>query len=189
MIEEREQRAASLMQALSQGQDDALNRLMADWSGPLIGYLTKLTGSAATGEDLAQETFVRVYRSCKDYRPAQRFSTWLFTIASNLAKNHHRWKKRHPEESREPEVMADLSPNSEQADPAESMSRRETMSALQEAVKQLPQELREALLLSTTQGLSYAQIARVQNSSEKAVELRVYRARKLLRELMAGHLV
>jgi RNA polymerase sigma-70 factor (ECF subfamily) len=188
MIEEREQRAASLMQALADGQDAALNRLMADWSGPLIGYLTKLTGSTATGEDLAQETFVRVYRSCKDYRAAQRFSTWLFTIASNLAKNHHRWKKRHPEDSQEPQAMNEIGVATEQADPAESMSRQETMQTLQRAVKQLPEPLRQALLLSVTQGLSYQEIARIQNSSEKAVELRVYRARKQLREWMAGHL-
>ncbi len=187
MTEERDQQAASLMLALSQGCDDALNRLMADWSAPLIGYLIKLTGSAATGEDLAQETFVRVYRHKLDYRPHQKFSTWLFTIATNLAKNFHRWKQRHPEDTHEPDTIAELSSTSTQKDPSEVMSRGETMKALDAAIQKLPESLREALLLSTTQGLSHGQIARIQNSSDKAVELRIYRARKMLREMLADH--
>lgn len=187
MMEERDQQAAILMQALSQGRDEALNRLMADWSAPLIGYLTKLTGSAATGEDLAQETFVRVYRHKLDYRPHQKFSTWLFTIATNLAKNFHRWKQRHPEDSHQPETLASLSSTSTQEDPSEVMSRGETMKALDAAIQQLPESLREALLLSTTQGMSHGQIARIQNSSDKAVELRIYRARKIRRDMLADH--
>lgn len=187
MMEERDQQAAILMQALSQGRDEALNRLMADWSAPLIGYLTKLTGSAATGEDLAQETFVRVYRHKLDYRPHQKFSTWLFTIATNLAKNFHRWKQRHPEDSHQPETLASISSTSTQEDPSEVMSRGETMKALDAAIQQLPESLREALLLSTTQGMSHGQIARIQNSSDKAVELRIYRARKILRDMLADH--
>lgn len=188
MTEERDQRAAALMLALAQGQDDALNRLMADWSAPLIGYLTKLTASTATGEDLAQETFVRVYRHKLDYRPQQKFSTWLFTIATNLARNHHRWKQRHPEESHEPETLSALPAASTSDHPRELLSRQETMHALDQAIKQLPDAHREALLLATTQGLSHGEIARIQNSTDKAVELRIYRARQLLRDMMAGHM-
>lgn len=187
MTEERDQQAVALMLALAQGRDEALNRLMADWSAPLIGYLTKLTGSAATGEDLAQETFVRVYRHKLDYRPQQKFSTWLFTIATNLARNFHRWKQRHPEDAHEPEAMSALPETSTAEHPRELLSRLETMRALDDAMKQLPDAHREALLLSTTQGLSHDQIARIQNSTVKAVELRIYRARQLLRDMMAGH--
>ena len=189
MIEEREQRAAAQMQALAQGQDDALNRIMAEWSGPLISYLRNLTGSNATAEDIAQETFVRVYRSRKDYRASQRFSTWLFTIASNLAKNHYRWKKRHPEDVQSPDDISAMGGVSEQADPAELLSRQETMKALQGAVGELPEQNRQALLLSVTQGLSYREIASIQRTTEKAVEMRIHHARKLLREVMAGYFV
>jgi RNA polymerase sigma-70 factor, ECF subfamily len=188
MTGERDQRAASLMLALSQGRDDALNELMADWSGPLIGYLTRLTGCASTGEDLAQETFVRVYRGKLDYRPHLKFSTWLFTIATNLAKNHHRWKQRHPEESMEPESMPELAEPSSGDDPRQLASLGETVTALREAMGKLPDPMRQALLLSTGEGLSHSQIARIQNTTEKAVELRIYRARKMLRESMAPHL-
>jgi RNA polymerase sigma-70 factor (ECF subfamily) len=188
MTEERDQRAVALMLALSEGRDDALNALMEDWSAPLIAYLTKLTGSLSTGEDLAQETFVRIYRHKLDYRPHQKFSTWLYAIATNLARNHHRWKQRHPEDSVEPENLSDLAAAATTDDPHQSASRGETMRALAQAMKKLPDTYREALLLSTSQGMSHSQIARVQNSTEKAVELRIYRARQILRDLMATHL-
>ncbi|MFY7818791.1 MAG: RNA polymerase sigma factor [Akkermansiaceae bacterium] len=187
MTEDRDQQSALLMQALARGRDDALNALMAMWTAPLIGYLSKLTGSVATGEDLAQETLVRVYRHKLDYRPHQKFSTWLFTIATNLAKNFHRWKRRHPEQSHESGDIQALSFTSTQEDPSEVMSRCETMKALDAAMQQLPELMREALLLSTMQGLSHGQIARIQDSSDKAVELRIYRARKMLREKLADH--
>jgi RNA polymerase sigma-70 factor (ECF subfamily) len=188
MTEERDERAVSLMLALSEGRDDALNALMADWSAPLIAYLSKLTGSVSTGEDLAQETFVRIYRHKLDYRPHQKFSTWMYAIATNLARNHHRWKQRHPEDSVEPENLSGLAAAATTDDPHQSASRSETMRALAQAMKKLPDTYREALLLSTSQGLSHSQIARVQDSTEKAVEVRIYRARQILRELMAAHL-
>lgn len=188
MTDERDQRAASLMLALSEGRDEALNGLMADWSGPLIAYLTKFTGSAATGEDLAQETFVRIYRHKLDYRPHQKFSTWLYSIATNLARNHHRWKQRHPEDAVEPAGLSELGAAATTDDPRQSASRGEALRALGGAIQKLPEALREALLLSVSQGLSHQQIARIQNTTEKAVELRIYRARQILRELMAGHL-
>ncbi len=187
MTEERDERAVSLMRALSEGRDEALNALMTDWSALLIAYLTKVTGSASTDEDLAQETFVRIYRHKLDYRPHQRFSTWLYTIATNLARNYHRWKQRHPEDSVEPETLSGLAAAATTDDPHQSASRSETMRALAQALKKLPDTYREALLLSSSQGLSYSQIARVQNSTEKAVELRIYRARQILRELMATY--
>jgi RNA polymerase sigma-70 factor (ECF subfamily) len=188
MTEERDERAVSLMLALSEGRDDALNALMADWSAPLIAYLSKLTGSVSTGEDLAQETFVRIYRHKLDYRPHQKFSTWMYAIATNLARNHHRWKQRHPEDSVEPENLSGLAAAATTDDPHQSASRSETMRALAQAMKKLPDTYSEALLLSTSQGLSHSQIARVQDSTEKAVEVRIYRARQILRELMAAHL-
>jgi RNA polymerase sigma-70 factor (ECF subfamily) len=188
MTEERDERAVSLMLALSEGRDDALNALMADWSAPLIAYLSKLTGSVSTGEDLAQETFVRIYRHKLDYRPHQKFSTWMYAIATNLARNHHRWKQRHPEDSVEPENLSGLAAAATTDDPHQSASRSETMRALAQAMKKLPDTYREALLLSTSHGLSHSQIARVQDSTEKAVEVRIYRARQILRELMAAHL-
>lgn len=184
----RDELDAELMRTLAEGDDLALNRLMDTWSQPLIGYLLRLTGSHATACDLAQETFVRVHRHRFGYRSSQKFSTWLFAIATNLARNHARWRSRHPEALTEPENLRELAVATPHASPDEQAAANERLAALQKAVSELPQDMREILILSTWHGMSHADIARVQNTSEKAVELRLYRARKLLREILSGDL-
>ncbi len=84
------------MSRLREGDDLALNEIMDRWEGRLTGYLTRLMGSEAIAVDLAEETFVRVYGNRFRYRPSGAFSTWLFAIASNLARQHFRWRLRHP---------------------------------------------------------------------------------------------
>ncbi len=175
---------AELMRQLAEGEDLALNRLMDTWSPPLISYLTRHTGSHATACDLAQETFVRVHRHRFQYRAAQKFSTWLFTIATNLARNHARWRARHPEALTEPGALRELPLASPAATPAEQAAVNERLAAVQQAVAELPPDLREVLILSVWHSMTHAEIARVQGTSEKAVELRLYRARKLLREML-----
>src|SRR5688572_13207869 len=85
-----------LMARLSAGDDLALNALMDRWGGRVAGFLHKMTGQHEAAADLAQETFVKLYQARGRYRPSGNFSTYLFAIASNLARNHARWKSRHP---------------------------------------------------------------------------------------------
>jgi RNA polymerase sigma-70 factor (ECF subfamily) len=188
MTRDRDEFDIELMRCLAEGDDLALNRLMDAWSQPLLAYLTRLTGSDATAQDLAQETFVRVYRHRLEFRLSQKFSTWLFAIATNLARNHARWRGRHPETLLEHENLRELPVATGNASPDEQTIANERIAAVQKAVAQLPQDMREVLILSTWHGMSHAEIARVQDSSEKAVELRLYRARKLLRDLLTEHL-
>jgi RNA polymerase sigma-70 factor (ECF subfamily) len=148
----------------------------------------RLTSSHATACDLAQESFVRVHRHRFEYRPSQKFSTWLFAIATNLARNHARWRSRHPEALTEPENLRELPVASSHASPDEQAAANERLAAVQKAVSELPQDMREILILSTWHGLSHAEIARVQGTTEKAVEVRLYRARKLLREMLGDRL-
>lgn len=176
------------MLALAKGDDEALNRLMDAWSQPLLAYLTRLTGSNASASDLAQESFVRVFRHRFDFRGGSRFSTWLFTIATNLARNHLRWHSRHPELLLPPENLADLPGQVTEETPEKHAMARERITAVQEAISELPADMREALILSTWHEMSHEEIAQVQGTSAKAVELRVYRARKLLREKLAGQI-
>jgi RNA polymerase sigma-70 factor (ECF subfamily) len=173
------------MRCLVDGEELALNALMDAWSGPLCAYLGRLLGDSATALDLAQETFVRVYRKRFEFNPKHAFSHWLFTIARNLAKNHFRWKERHPV------TLCESPPDSPSASvpsPREHTMVSEKMDALQQAIQTLPGEMREALITATWHGMSVAEIARLQGSTEKAVELRLYRARKLLREALQEHL-
>lgn len=188
MTRDRDEFDIELMRCLAEGDDLALNRLMDAWSQPLIAYLTRLTSNGATAQDLVQETFVRVYRHRLEYRSSQKFSTWLFAIATNLARNHARWRGRHPETLLGHENLSELPVISKDAPPDEQTIANERIAAIQKAVSELPQDMREVLILSTWHGMSHAEIARVQNTSEKAVELRLYRARKLLRDLLSDHL-
>ncbi|MGV3658598.1 MAG: RNA polymerase sigma factor [Prosthecobacter sp.] len=176
------------MKSLAEGDDQALNRLMDTWSGPLLAYLTRLTGSTATAGDLAQEAFVRVYRHRFDFRAGHRFSTWLFSIATNLARNHVRWQNRHPEVLLSPENLGALPNQTTEETPEKQVVARERAAAVQTAISELPADMREALILSVWHEMSHGEIAQVQDTSEKAVELRVYRARKLLREKLEGQL-
>lgn len=184
----RDELDAELMRTLAEGDDLALNCLMDAWSQPLISYLMRLTGSHDTACDLAQESFVRVHRHRLEYRSSQKFSTWLFAIATNLARNHARWRSRHPEILTEPENLRELPVAITSASPDEQAAANERLAAVKKAIGELPHDMREVLILSTWHGLSHAEIARVQDTTEKAVEVRLYRARKLLRELLGEHL-
>lgn len=87
---------SELMSRLAAGDDLALNEIMSRWSGRISAFLYRMTGQRETAVDLAQETFVKLYQARGRYRPQGNFSTYLFAIAANLARNHSRWKARHP---------------------------------------------------------------------------------------------
>ena len=174
------------MSRLREGDDLALNEIMDRWQTRLTGYLIRLTGSEATAIDLAQETFVRVYGNRFRYRASGAFSTWLFAIASNLARHHLRWQLRHPTISmdarRAPQAPSSESVQAADPDPRMRLERAERAEAVREAIAELTPDLREALILFTYEDMSYEQIATIQRCSTKAVETRLYRARALLRK-------
>ena len=172
---------------LREGDDLALNEIMDRWQISLTGYLLRLTGSEAVAVDLAQETFVRVYGNRFRYRPSGAFSTWLFAIASNLARHHIRWKLRHPDDFHgclgwhsgtgcskgfRPPILIRGAPRTGRA----------RVEAVRDAIAELAPDLREALILFTYEDMSYEQIATVQRCSTKAVGDTLYRARALLRK-------
>ncbi|MBL9160506.1 MAG: sigma-70 family RNA polymerase sigma factor, partial [Verrucomicrobiales bacterium] len=86
----------ALMLRLAGGEDLALNDLISRWRDRLAAFLLRMVGDHATAMDLTQETFVRLYTSRKTYKPTAAFSTYLFHIATNLARTQARWRKRHP---------------------------------------------------------------------------------------------
>lgn len=178
------------MRRLQAGEDLALNEIMGRWKQPLASYLMRQLGNQEDALDLTMETFVRVYESRHRYSPSARFARWLFTIATNLARNHVRWKERHPEipletdEEQSPlEHLADDAPSA-----AQQMETKERAKAVRKAITDLPPDLRTAVLLFEYQGLSHAEIASVENCSAKAVETRLYRARQFLEQKLASWL-
>ena len=175
------------MSRLREGDDLALNEIMDRWQRRLTSYLIRLTGNQAVAIDLAQEAFVRVYQNRTRYHETGAFSTWLFAIASNLARHHIRWKLRHPAisidapEGSAPHAISEVLPGPD-PDPRTSLEKNERAEAVRDAIAGLPSDLREALILFEFEDLSYDQIAKIQGCSAKAVETRLYRARALLRK-------
>jgi len=175
------------MERLRAGQDAALNDLMARHAAPIFHFLCRLTGNEADANDLAQETFARVFKSCQSFRAGEKFSTWLFTIAANLARNHFRWRARHPslsldaEDAETEQSLGSMLPANSPT-PKEAALASERAAAVRQAVQKLPDDLRAALVLCEWEERSVAEAATILEATPKAVESRLYRARQILRE-------
>jgi RNA polymerase sigma-70 factor (ECF subfamily) len=173
------------MQQLQAGDDDALNRLMTRHANPVASFIFRMVTHESDAEELAQETFVRLYRARDSYRPEARFTTWLFTIAANLARNELRRRARHPNISLDApndhnQNLADRLPTDGQA-PDQVLTTEERHAQVRAAVAKLPEDLRDALVLCEWEEMSMAEAADVLKTTAKAVESRLYRARKELR--------
>ena len=174
------------MAQLAAGQDASLNLLMERHGPKLFHYLIRVLQDEAEASDLAQETFVRVYQHRARFNSGQKFSTWLYAIATNLARDRLRWRARHPQVSLDAEHeetggnMADTLKSSSLS-PAETLQEEERAVAVRNAVAALPEEVRLPLVLAEYEGRSQAEIAAILKCSIKAVEMRIYRARQELR--------
>jgi RNA polymerase sigma-70 factor (ECF subfamily) len=179
------------MQRLQAGDDLALNEIMGRWKQPLASYLLRQLGNHEDALDLTMETFVRVYESRHRYAPSARFARWIFTIATNLARNHARWKQRHPEvtlEAGEDEISPLDHLTDETPGAARQLETKERAKAVRDAITDLPHDLRTALLLFEYEDLSHAEIASIEGCSTKAIETRLYRARQYLEQKLASWL-
>src|SRR5476651_1083610 len=140
------------MEKLQAGHDAALNDLMERHASPVFHFLCRMVGNEDDANDLAQETFVRVFKSRASFRTEQRFSSWLFTIAANLARNHFRWRSRHPalsldaENDETKQSLGSTLPSGDSA-PNEQALAAERAGAVRVAVGKLPEDLREAVVL------------------------------------------
>jgi RNA polymerase sigma-70 factor, ECF subfamily len=180
------------MVRLAGGHDASLNHLMERHGGKVFQFLLRMVGNEDDARDLAQETFVRVYRSRARFNPAQTFTSWLFTIAANLARNHARWRSRHPGvslemESGEGQSLRETIPAGSEH-PAQAAQSSERAQAVRHAVRNLPDDLREAVVLCEWEDLSLADAAAIAGTTAKAIESRLYRARKLLRDSLQSWL-
>src|ERR1035437_2907476 len=181
------------MERLAAGNDAALNELMERHATPVFHFLCRMVGNEDDANDLAQETFVRVFKSCKSFRAEQKFSTWLFTIAAGLARNHFRWRSRHPNlsldaENSETEQTLGSTLPANSPTPKEAALASERAQAVRAAVKNLPEDLREAIVLCEWEEHSIAEAATILEATPKAVESRLYRARQILRERLKSWL-
>jgi len=177
------------MQRLIEGQAAALNDLMERHGQRLFHYLLRHLSNESDAEDCAQEAFTRVYLHRAKFRSGAKFSTWLYAIATNAARDCHRRHARRPKIG-EPnsdgddgawEMMPDLG-----LLPDEQLQASERAAVVRVAVKALPEELRAPLVLFEYENFSQAEIAEILQCTPKAVELRIYRARHALRKTLGG---
>ena len=179
---------AEIMLAVAAGDEAGYNYLVGKYHRQIIHFLFRMVRNEAVAEELAQEVFLRVYRSRESYRAEAKFSTWLYRIATNLAVNHARDTKHErtaqtleldavdAESGTTPEV-ADDDPNIEQR-----MLREERMAAIRAQVAALPERQRMAVLMHKYQEMDYRQIGEVLKLSESATKSLLFRAYQTLRE-------
>jgi RNA polymerase sigma-70 factor (ECF subfamily) len=184
-----EERDRADMLRLCAGHDAALNELIERHGQRLFNYLVRSLQNEDDAADIAQEAFARVYHNRQKFDPSQRFSVWLYTIASNLVRTQYRYRTRHPTlslDAEQAETGRDLRETipHDAPNPGESLQTSETADAVRKAIAALPEELRTPLMLSEYEDLSHAEIGSILNCSPKAVETRLYRARKHLREAL-----
>ncbi len=172
---------AELMQRVQGGDEAALGALMERWELPVKAVIGRIVLNAGEAEELAQETFVRVWQQREKFRVGAEFRPWMFSIAVNLARNRLRWWRRRPEVS--------LEEWSETVDGGQKTENgleiAERVVAVREAIAALPLDLREALVLFEYEQMSHAEIATTLGCTPKAVETRLYRAREKLRAPLA----
>jgi len=188
-------RGSAWMLAYQAGSEAAFDLIVEAYSGQVYALFTRFLGPVPEREDLVQEVFLRVIRARERYEATARFSTWLYRIAFNLAVN--RTQRAAPEVSYD----APGTPGGEGAagalealgdpsapDPARELERGDVVGAVRAAIAELPDTQRMALILARYDELSFAEIARVLDSSEKAIKSLVHRARENLRAKLAPFL-
>ena len=179
---------AEIMLRVREGDDVGFNFLIEKYRKPIMNFMYRMVHNQAVAEELAQEVFLRVYRSRQTYRAEAKFTTWLYRIATNLGVNHARDTKHEraaltiyldqpdPETGTTPDV-ADSRPVVE-----EELLKDERMQAIRKHVMALPERQRTAVLMHKYQGLDYKEIGAVLRLSESATKSLLFRAYQTLRE-------
>jgi len=192
--EESAARDLELMLRVKTGDLGAFEELVETHQHRVVGTVAKMLGDETEAEDVAQQVFVRVWRSAARYEPTAKFTTWLFTITRNLVFNELRRRKRHGttslDESREND---DDSPRHQIADagvkvPDVSMLDDEMMNAIHRAIEELPEAQRMAIVLRRYEETPYEEIAQVLDLTVPAVKSLLFRARTELREKLKQYL-
>ena len=179
---------AEIMLRVREGDDSGFDFLIAKYRKPIIHFMFRMVHNQGVAEELAQEVFLRVYRSRQTYRAEARFSTWLYRIATNLGVNHARDTKHEraasnvyldmpdAETGTRPD-LADDTPTVEQ-----DLLQNERLQAIRMHVMALPERQRNAVLMHKYQGMDYKQIGEVLKLSESATKSLLFRAYQTLRE-------
>ena len=179
-----------LMKACARGEMGSFAELVRRHKDPITNYLYRYTGDYRTAEDLAQEAFLRVFRKIPEYNALAKFSTWLYTIATNLAKDEFKRRARHPAvplEAQRPGAdtsqIVTAAPPANVPRPDEDSARAELRVLVHESLDALDPEAKEILVLREVQGLAYDEIAGILGVPVGTVKSRINRARLAFKDL------
>lgn len=179
-----------LMQLVAGGDTTAFEQLIERHQTLIAGTVARMLGSNSDVEDIAQQVFIRVWKSAGRYVARAKFTTWLLKITRNLVFNEMRRAKRHPHLPVQMEVEADEIPLKDEATatPDATLLQAELEQAIEKAIALLPETQRMALILRRYEELSYEEIADVLDLSVPAVKSLLFRARTELRERLKNYL-
>jgi RNA polymerase sigma-70 factor, ECF subfamily len=185
---------ATLMLRVKQGDSAAFAELVDKYKQPVVNLVYRMLHDADEAEDVAQNVFVQVYKSASRYRVSAKFSTWLFTIARNLGLNEIRRRSRHPAASMD-------APHPEQEDqplhqfedkgtalPPDALLRGELEQKIEQALAELPENQRTAIVLCRQDELSYEEIAEILGCSLSATKSLIHRGRETLKQKLKPYL-
>lgn len=180
---------ADLMAEVARGDAAAFEQLVERHQGLVIGTAGRMLGNNSDVEDVAQQVFIRVWKSAPRYRPTAKFTTWLLTITRNLVFNEARRRKRHPAEALDIQGGEPLAlPDHAQRAPNAALLEAELQRAIDIAIRALPEKQRLAVVLRRYEDKSYEEIAGVLDLSVPAVKSVLFRARTELRTTLNRYL-
>ena len=179
---------ADVMLRVKAGDDSAFDYLVQKYRRPMVNFMARMAHNTAVAEELAQEVFLRVYRSRGSYQVSAKFTTWLYRIAVNLAMNHARDTRHERAEKTlsldepDPESGRTLDVPDAALDAEENLVQRERQQAIRQRVQALPERQRLAVVMHKYQQMDYRQIGEVLTLSESATKSLLFRAYETLRE-------
>ncbi|HEY3931343.1 MAG TPA: sigma-70 family RNA polymerase sigma factor [Verrucomicrobiae bacterium] len=185
---------AVLMLRVKRGDRAAFAQLVEKYRQPVMNFVYRSLRDETEAEDLAQNVFLQIFKSRARYKQTAKFSTWLFTIARNLCLNEIRRRSRHPAESlEETHAENEDQPQRQYEDkkvflPTENVLHGELAEKIEEALAELPENQRTAILLCRQEELSYEEIAEVLNCSLSATKSLIHRGRETLKEKLKPYL-
>lgn len=190
-IEDANDEDVAWMARIARGDDDAFRLLVEKHQKAVIGTVAKMTNGSADSEDIAQQVFLRIWKSAKRYQPTAKFTTFLFTITRNLVFNETAKKSRRKEssiEEQEEEWHRSVASSDESSQPDQKLAQSEMKQVVDNAIARLPEKQRLAVILRRYEQMPYEEMATVLELSVPAVKSQLFRARNSLREMLADYL-
>ena len=168
-----------LVISVRSGDHQSLGVLVARWERPLFCFAYRMLQRQEDARDICQETFLRVLKKAHRFREGSKFSTWMYQIALNLCRDQLRKRRRWSTilaEDRELNEQTDIPPDVRLAsdDPSRQVEKRQKTRALQLALKEIPPEQREVLIMKEYEGLKFKEIAEILDAPESTVKSRMY---------------